>query len=46
MSYLLVELIDDLHNFLELLVFSVSVKNSKDKEIEISVNAKGKLNLM
>jgi len=46
MSYLLVELIDDLHNFLELLVFSVSVKRSKDKEIEINVNAKGKLNLL
>jgi hypothetical protein len=46
MSYLLVELIDDLHNFLELLVFSVNVKRSKDKEIEINANAKGKLNPM
>jgi hypothetical protein len=40
MSYILVELIDDLHNFLKLLVRSVSVKRSKDKEIEINVNTK------
>jgi len=46
MSYILVELIDDLHNFLKLLVRSVSVKRSKDKEIEINVNTKRKLNLM